>query len=123
MRKKGGELLENLNQTVIEGTSMADFLEDSVGGGGKGPRTHTTQNRSMGMQLNHFLEGGDVANIEEIGPEEGYKAALIHFQLDQIKVTKEYQKLLGEKDAELIRLRQQYEADTGKSFDVRLCTC
>lgn len=33
--------------------------------------------------------------------EAGYKAALVRFQLDQIKVTKEYQKLLGEKDAEV----------------------
>jgi hypothetical protein len=33
--------------------------------------------------------------------EEGYKAALVRFQLDQIKVTKEYQQLLGEKDAEV----------------------
>lgn len=33
--------------------------------------------------------------------EEGYKAALVRFQLDQIKVTKEYQQLLGEKEAEV----------------------
>lgn len=36
------------------------------------------------------------------GPmEEGYKAALVRFQVDQIKVTKEYQQLLGEKEAEV----------------------
>lgn len=33
--------------------------------------------------------------------EEGYRAALVRFQLDQIKVGKEYQQLLQEKDAEV----------------------
>lgn len=33
--------------------------------------------------------------------EEGYKAALVRFQHDQITITKEYQQLLGEKEAEV----------------------
>jgi hypothetical protein len=94
MRKRGGKFLENLNHTV-EGTA-SEFLELDDG----------------------FLEGscrGEANN--QIGPEEGYKAALIQFQLDQVKLTKEYQKVIGEKEAELRRVRELYKTETGKDLD------
>jgi hypothetical protein len=93
MRRRGGQFLENLNQTV-EGAA-GDFLE--LGDG--------------------FLEGPGGGVNDEIGPEEGYKAALIQFQLDQVKLTKEYQKVIGEKDAELGRVRALYTAETGKVLE------
>ncbi|GAB5031526.1 kinesin motor family protein [Nannochloropsis oceanica] len=93
MRRRGGRFLENLNQTV-EGAS-SEFLE-------------------LG---DSFLEGSRGGLNDEIGPEEGYKAALIQFQLDQVKLTKEYQKVIGEKDAELGRVRALYTAETGKVLD------
>jgi len=93
MRRRGGQFLENLNQTV-EGAA-GDFLE--LGDG--------------------FLDGPRGGVNDEIGPEEGYKAALIQFQLDQMKLTKEYQKVIGEKDAELGRVRALYTAETGKVLE------
>lgn len=54
------------------------------------------------MVLIYFPVRAGFGLDEGEGPmEEGYKAALVRFQLDQIKVTKEYQQLLGEKEAEV----------------------
>ena len=59
---------------------------------------------ALSLQLNtvthaHTHTAG--AAGEEEGPEDGYRQALVDFQLDQIKITKEYQKVIGEKDAEV----------------------
>lgn len=105
------------------------------------------------------IRSGFLLDDGEGAMEEGYKAALVRFQLDQIKVGKEYQQLLAEKHAQvgrwvsgwvgrstkwigrdgcwdrpriwsgthirydlssgrpqLARLRQLYEADTGKAL-------
>ena len=48
-------------------------------------------------------EDGEQADFEQEASE--YKKALVQFQMDQINVTREYQQLIAEKDAELASLR------------------
>ena len=94
MRKKGAQFVDTVGHTVDKATN--ELLD-------------------LATTTDSFLEGP--GGMDEIGPEEGYKAALIQFQLDQVKLTKEYQKVIGEKDAELARLRATFEEETGKTFE------
>lgn len=101
-RRVGGEMnqfLEALNQ---------DLLGSEEGHAGSGAAFMRSPGRSRA--------GGGLGLDEGEGPmEEGYKAALVRFQLDQIKVTKEYQQLLGEKEAEVSSLSERWIGRVGSA--------
>ncbi len=93
----------NVNQ-ILENLSVG--MEDDMVGASRvgGGLTASGAGASMRSPGRHHQQhaGAGLALDDGEGPlEEGYKAALVRFQLDQIKVTKEYQQLLGEKDAEV----------------------